>query len=508
MSVIINSVFVSICLLQLVSSARMNGPAPMSSNQYELKRAEFLKNEQENSVGGTLELSEDELKANATLMGFKKQELDEGFKDPARFPPARSFLESVNDVRNSQVFGLLKKMPKGAVLHGHDTALVSIDFVIKNITYRPNLYAKLRQANTGSNQILEELKFFPKQPSDGLWKSVAQIRQTEGWTRFGGIFGKITPMLTYEPVWTDYFYQSLKEFHEDNINYIEFRGTLPNVYRLDGTELKEKEVCQLYVDTLNKFKNQHPTFFGARFIYAPHRLVNNQQFLEYARIARDLKNAFPDFVAGFDLVGQEDLGETLHSFSTELEEMQSEMNFYFHAGETDWNGFSTDNNLVDAVLLGTKRIGHGYALLKHPQVARTVKNNQIGIEVCPISNQVLGLVSDLRNHPGSYLLTNNYPVVIAPDDPGFWGAQGASYDWYEAFMGLAAKWQDLRLLKQLAINSINYSSLEGLKKQELMQEWEKRWEKFVDDVNNGSNMRIDYAYIMLAVSCLLIFICS
>lgn len=61
-----------------------------------------------------------------------------------------------------------------------------------------------------------------------------------------------------------------------------------------------------------------------------------------------------------------------------------------------------------------------------------VKKHKIGIEVCPISNQVLGLVGDLRNHPLSSLLMDNYPVVISSDDPGFWGAKGVTHDWYNS----------------------------------------------------------------------------
>ena len=43
----------------------------------------------------------------------------------------------------------------------------------------------------------------------------------------------------------------------------------------------------------------------------------------------------------------------------------------------------------------------------------------IAIELCPISNQVLKLVDDLRNHPIVELIQDgNFPIVIAPDDPG------------------------------------------------------------------------------------------
>lgn len=124
----------------------------------------------------------------------------------------------------------------------------------------------------------------------------------------------------------------------------------------------------------------------------------------------------------------------------------------------DWYG-RTDWNMMDALLLNTKRIGHAFALPKHPQLWSTIKKRNIAIEVSPLSNQVLGYVWDLRNHPASFLIAENFPIVITADDPGMWNAKGLSYDFYYAFMALAPAEADLKFLKQLALNSIKYVQL-------------------------------------------------
>jgi len=48
-----------------------------------------------------------------------------------------------------------------------------------------------------------------------------------------------------------------------------------------------------------------------------------------------------------------------------------------------------DDNLYDALLLGTKRIGHGFSLVKHPKLMSICRERDIALEVCPISNEIL-----------------------------------------------------------------------------------------------------------------------
>ncbi len=63
--------------------------------------------------------------------------------------------------------------------------------------------------------------------------------------------------------------------------------------------------------------------------------------------------------------------------------------FFFLYNWTDWIGTATDSDILDAILLSAKRIGHGFALHGHPEFLRMVKERNIAIEVNPISNQVL-----------------------------------------------------------------------------------------------------------------------
>jgi len=257
------------------------------------------------------------------------------------------------------------------------------------------------------------------------------------------------------------------------------------VYDLEGTKYDQEHTLSIYDSVLESFKKDHPDFIGAKIIFAPYRKVDGTTFNDYMNSIIKFKEHYPKFVAGFDLVAQEDLGNPLKDYIEpllELKKTHTDIDFFFHAGETNWNGMDTDENLIDAILLGTKRIGHGYALLKHPNVMEIIKQNNISIEVNPISNQVLKLVDDNRNHPCVHLFADNYPVVISSDDPSFWGAKPLSHDFYIAFMGFASAHSDLKLFKKLAMNSIKYSSLKGNDLYTAETKWETSWNRYVSDM--------------------------
>jgi len=163
-----------------------------------------------------------------------------------------------------------------------------------------------------------------------------------------------------------------------------------------------------------------------------------------------------NIIAGFDLVNEEDTTSPLKEYRKMIKKAQEEdpdLQIYFHAGESS----SRENsNLYDAILLGTKRIGHGFAINNHPHIVDLVKEKEICLEVCPLSNLILGYIFDLRWHPCRSLMYRGVPLTINADDPGFWGTKGVSLDYVYAIVS----WElSLRELKQFAFNAIKYSSV-------------------------------------------------
>lgn len=180
-----------------------------------------------------------------------------------------------------------------------------------------------------------------------------------------------------------------------------------------GKKLESEEVAQVLINLVEDFKKSHPLFIGIKIIVTIHRNVENSSAEAKMQRFIDLRKKFPDFIIGFDLVGQEDIGKPLSSYVNRLKEISQNGRFYFHAGETNWFNTEADGNLIDAILMNTKRIGHGYSLYKHPVLWAAFKEKDIAIEISPISNQVLHLVYDLRNHPANFYIAENVPIVVS-----------------------------------------------------------------------------------------------
>lgn len=68
-------------------------------------------------------------------------------------------------------------------------------------------------------------------------------------------------------------------------------------------------------------------------------------------------------------------------------------------------------------------------------------------------------------------------MVVSSDDPSFWRASPLSHDFFIAFLGIASSRQDLRMLKQLAQNSIEYSAMAEAERKQALKSWQHYWDK-------------------------------
>jgi adenosine deaminase CECR1 len=243
-------------------------------------------------------------------------------------------------------------------------------------------------------------------------------------------------LFNYESAYREYTRSCLQHFVDNNVQYAEIRpnfmktnyilhdtGAVPagepprdNRYIMDLI----REECTGFMTGLEDRKK----FLGIKVIYCTPRSFTREDVAASLDECLRFKLDWPDYIAGFDLVGEEDVPRwPLSHFTKEFLEFKEkcreagvDIPFLFHCGETLEIDGQTDGNLVDALLLGSKRIGHGFALARHPYLVSEFKKRNICLEICPISNEVLGLTPRINGHSMYTLLASNVHCTINSDN--------------------------------------------------------------------------------------------
>jgi adenosine deaminase CECR1 len=464
------------------STPVLEDPHPIYADvaQYREARARLIEQERALRLGARLVLTADEEVANRRLMSLKQAELE---RTRAYFPPARNFLleRTKQVIADSPVLAVMRRMPKGGVLHAHGSALGDFRWLVSHATYLPHCYIYVGDATP---PIKGSLRLSDKPPGEG-WRLVSELRAASAdpkafdeeiyrsitlgeedlevpniWTEFAYTFRRTSGLLADQSVRAEYWRNLLVALVDENVQYLESR-TPP----IDESIIRAIQ--------------QHDASFDVKFIPAADRTSRREQVAQGLNFVVEQRVKNGDRVKGFDLVGEEDPNNTNLFYVEEILAARREaqqrgvtLPLYLHSGESNW---AENENLYDAVLLGATRIGHGLALIKHPLLMDLVKARDIAIEVCPVSNQILRYIPDLRNHPAVYYINAGLPVVLSSDDPGNM-RHSLSHDFYTAFMAWGL---DLRGLKQLAMNSLRYSAMTPDEKKRALTTWERRWEVFV-----------------------------
>ncbi|KAJ7047039.1 hypothetical protein C8F04DRAFT_1062530 [Mycena alexandri] len=517
--------------------------------QYKEQRAALINHDRSLRSDHSSEVSPSEAKADAIIRELRALENTtvwgsehEGVPHPF---PGMEFLTGRSIILKTKLFEMLAKMPKGGLLHAHLDATVNAEFVLKLALEQPALHvraAKWLSALNVSN-LLPEFKALPQEmftnsevgltdPSyvSSTWVSLKTARESfdlalggpEGfdkwvigamtinpseayqthntvnkiWEKFTSTFLVSNGLIRFQPVWEQYIYEFFRTSVEDGVSYVEVRINFYPKYMFgaDGQEdIPHKKWLQMFDDAVNRLKadlkrqGREDEFIGAKIIYSTLRFITAEELEWYCEDCIALKQEFPHLIAGFDLVGPENVlkpliyyAECLLRFRERQKELGVDIPFILHAGETLGDGTEADENLYDAILLGTLRIGHGFSLVKHPKLMEMCRERNILIEVCPISNEILRLTSSMLMHPLPIMMNNGLPVALCSDDPAMFGNMGLSFDFYQVLV--ASEVTGLIALRELARDSLKHSTLEPANKARAIRLWESRWNRFVDSI--------------------------
>ena len=119
-------------------------------------------------------------------------------------------------------------------------------------------------------------------------------------------------------------------------------------------------------------------------------------------------------------------------------------------------------------LLKVKRIDHGVQCLKDSKLVEKLRNDQIPLTVCPLSNIKLCVFKELKQHNLKKMLDEKLMVMVNSDDPAYFGGY-LNKNLVESQNALNFSFENI---KTLIINSFKSSFLKDEKK----IEWIKKFD--------------------------------
>lgn len=448
---------------------------------YLVARERLIERERALRLSSALVLTAEEEAASLRLAALRRAEEE---RVGTYFPPAHSYLldRTKRLVDESPLLEVMRRLPKGGILHVHGSAGGDLRWLVSQAAARPDCYVFVGEAGP---VVRGALRFFATPPQEPGWRPVAALRAAapdpqafdeelyrsvtlgeedreapDIWAEFSACFRRLAGLYQDAGLRSGHWARMLDGFIDENVQYVEFRGW-------PGEP-----------DAIRQARRRDPDFV-VKFIPPGARSSDRDRMRSLLARAVAERERDPAGALGFDLVEEEDRTHATLHFAEELLAARRDarsrglsLPLFLHSGETN---HAQSENLYDALLLGAPRIGHGLALVRHPLLMQLARERGVAVEVCPISNQLLGYVSDLRAHPALAYINAGIAVALSPDDPGIM-RHTLSHDFYTALLA----WElDLRELKQLAINSLVHSAMEPDEKKRALEAWRQRWALFV-----------------------------
>lgn len=269
-------------------------------------------------------LTDDELRVDKYLSDLK-EEISQGDHSPLLLP----FYDSKKIIEQSEIHKALYRMPKGAHLHLHVSAAIPLDFMIK-LTYEDNVYYSM--VDNRLNTFLDEPLAGYQKCNDirRNWKqqgtfdeflrskiilTAEEIKSQESseiWKIFQNNFSLTSGLFKYSVYYREGLLEICKLALQEGIFIVELRksaGGLLDV-DLDGE-------MHLYQSVLDEMKTMDPDFELTLIITSGK--TNDQSAIEQLSNYNYARKRY-SFVAGFDLVNEEDTSLPIYHFKDLIQE--------------------------------------------------------------------------------------------------------------------------------------------------------------------------------------------
>ena len=283
---------------------------------------------------------------------------------------------------------------------------------------------------------------------NNLYEKMTVVKDTTDLTDYLTKFDiPISLMQTKENL-TRISHELVEDLIDDNVIYAEVRFA-PNFHTKNGLSIDEVVKAVLEGLKSNKIKTN--------LILC---MMRGHDFLDNKKVIDTAKNFINKGVCAIDLAGDEIKYKTSLYNDLFIYAKKLDVPFTIHAGEA-----GDISNIMDAIKLGTKRIGHGIKAINNPEILKLIKENNITLEICPTSNLQTHAIDNYKNHPIQYFYKNNILVTVNTDNNTVSNINlSKEYELLNKYFAY-----NLDDFKMFNINAINASFLSDLEKSQLKE---------------------------------------
>ncbi|MBE7180364.1 MAG: hypothetical protein INR71_03985 [Terriglobus roseus] len=237
-------------------------------------------------------------------------------------------------MESSKLWRIVRRMPKGALLHCHLEAMVDMGWLIEEAIGMDDMCVKTTEPLTDDVRDKGAFKFqtskSPVRGGPSMWTSAYQAdtlvplvefadtfpdggraafiswfrsRTTitheeslkhhkginEVWRKFTSIFAVIGSLIFHESLFRKFIRRIFRELREDGVQYVEFRHGFVAPYSRDDAELPDEDFVHFltaFREELDAFKatEEGADFWGARFIWSAIRRFDNKAIADCSYI--------------------------------------------------------------------------------------------------------------------------------------------------------------------------------------------------------------------------------
>lgn len=243
------------------------------------------------------------------------------------------------------------------------------------------------------------------------YNSITELRnayQFNNLQDFLDIYYQGTSVLQTEQDFFDLTYAYLTKAHQDNVTHTEMffdpQAHLERKIQLDVCLNGINQALQLAKTNYNINGSIIPCFL--RHLSEKEALITFEKLMNYR-----------EMFIGIGLDSSE-VGNPPRKFKLLFETARQEkLKLVAHAGEEGQAEYVWE--AID--ILGVDRIDHGNSIIQDKTLMARVAKDKIGLTMCPLSNQYLKSIPDLKYHQAKEFLQHNIKVTINSDDPAYFG---------------------------------------------------------------------------------------